>query len=1103
MAESDARSAAHDMAAGLADELSAEGFENAQVLGLGGFGAVFRCEQPSLSRTVAVKVLTVGLDADNVARFLREQQAMGSLTGTPNIVSIFAVGTTCRGRPYIVMQYYPRGSLYARIRTSGPLSVKETIQVGLKIARALAEIHRNQILHRDVKPSNILLTDRDEPVLADFGIAHVAGGFETSADAVTGSPAYMAPEVLRGEAPSPASDIYGLGATLFCAVTGHAAYERRTREDVVAQFLRVASEQNSGVRTAEIPAPLRTIIARAMSSDARDRPATMDLYRSLQRIQTCSTAEIGTVADDVSVGSTPASERERGIRTPTMQDVPIARETAARRSNHQQLPLALTSLVDRRTELAEGKKLLKAARLVTLTGVGGVGKTRLALRLATDLQRVFADGVWLVDLSELTDESLLVNVVVKALGLRESSPRPLDEVLVEFASPQELLLVFDNCEHVVNAIANLAELILRTCGNVRILATSRESLSVSGERAMRVLPLSVPDEDHLLTVEGVGAYDSLTLFAERAREIVSDFKIDEGNVNPVVGICRYLDGLPLSIEMAASKLRVMSVVQIWENIEKRYRFLSTVSRSAPARQKSLRLCMDWSYDLCSNNEKKAWAQLSVFAGSFEIDAAAGVCGAGEDPGPLVDVLTSLVDKSILVREEVDSSVRFGMLDSLREYGREKLIQSGEYGSLVERYGQWYKDLAVRAEAGWISAKQLEWISRLNREQSNLREAMDHFIRVLNFDAALDMAGALFPFWLSQGQLTEGRQWLDRSLSLESSTAAPARKVKALFASVVLAGIQGDIAAGAERVEEARALAAGLPDQLTAAQIALSEGGLALWSGDHLLARSRLEQALAALDVRDELMLRIPALALLGVALAIEGDHEGSADCHENVLEIVEPRGESVYRSYSLWATGINAIRQKDYGEASERLKRALLLTSQFDDIVAIAGILEPLAWISSHEGDPKRSAVLMGAADSLGSSIDTSSIIYPELAVHHDDSETSNRSALGDRIFEEFYSKGRALRVDRVVAYALGMQPKAARRPREHDPTSLTDRELEVADLVAEGLTDNAIAARLVISKRTASGHVEHILSKLGFASRAQIAAWIVEKRNRDGETEP
>nr|GLK33401.1 LuxR family transcriptional regulator [Rhodococcus wratislaviensis] len=586
----------------------------------------------------------------------------------------------------------------------------------------------------------------------------------------------------------------------------------------------------------------------------------------------------------------------------------------------------------------------------------------------------------------------------------------------------------------------------------------------------------------------------MTLFIERARSIVSDFEIDEENIHAVVGICRNLDGLPLSIEMAASRLRVMSADQIGQNLGNRYKLLRFGNRSAPTRQQSLRLCIDWSYNLCSPKERKAWAQLSVFAGSFEIDAAEGLCERGAAPEYVADVLTSLVDKSILTREEVDSKVRFRMLDSLREYGRERAMHAGEYENLTDQHGHWYKNLALDAEAEWISSEQLRWIARLKCEQSNLREAINYFIRVANVDAALEMAAALFPFWLAQGQLTEGRRWLDRSLSLRPNEGTEQR-MKALFASVVLAGIQGDSVAGAARVEETAALVAGSSDQVVDARLAVAEGGLALWSGDHHLARSRLEHALTTLGTREEFMLRIPALMLLGVALAIEGDHGAAATCHKGVLEITEPRGESVYRSYSLWATGIDAIRQGLYGDARERLEQALVLASRADDLVAVAETLESLAWTASHEGDATRSAVLMGAADILGSSVDTSSVIYPELTIHHHESERSCRSVLGDKAFEEAYSNGRRLGIEGAVAYALRVRPKAAPK---RDDTSLTKRELQVAGLVAEGLTNRAIAARLVISQRTASGHVEHILSKLGFTSRTQIAAWIADQRNRE-----
>ncbi|TQC50888.1 protein kinase [Rhodococcus sp. WS4] len=1069
-----------------AAELADTGFDGAEEIGRGGFGVVYRCTQADLERTVAVKVLTVELDEENRARFFREQRAMGRLTGHPNIVNILQVGATDSGRPFIVMPYHSQDSLDARIRRDGPLQLDQALRLGVKMAGAVESAHRLGILHRDVKPANILLTDYGEPELTDFGIAHITGGFETATGAVTGSPAYTAPEVLAGDSPSPAADVYGLGAVLFSALTGHAAFERRSGEQVVAQFLRITTQPVPDLREHGIPEDVSAVIAQAMSRTPGQRPATAAAFgeelRTLQRDHGFPVDEMALRAEpDVQGSDVPPSARGgRGSSAPSTLGTTGS------------LPLEMTSFVGRRHELTEAKNLLGGSRLVTLTGIGGVGKTRLALRVAAGVQRDYSDGVRLVELGELRDETSLVDAVATAVGVRDQSARPVREVLVEFLVPRDLLLVFDNCEHVVDAVAELTETLLRVCPGLRILATSREPLGIGGEAVLRVPPLGVPDPERTPSLRGLPKYDAVSLFAERGAAAVPGFALTEDNAAAVAGICHRLDGLPLPIELAAARLRAMSPEQILERLTDRYALLTRGSRGAPTRQQTLRLSIDWSFELCTAGEQLVWGRLAVFAGSFELDAAEQVCSAGLDPDELLDTVTSLVEKSILIREEHGSVVRFRMLETLREYGYEKLEQTGEAVSLRRRHREWYEWLALEVEAEWISADQLDWIARLKREQPNLREALEFCV---DDDpvAGLRTAAALHVFWASQGLYSEGRRWLDQLLARQSGPPT-LEWAKGLYGDSVMANVQGDFSAGTALVEEARTLATRTSDPMIRAFVLFADGILGLLSGDLVRARSQLEATLAEFSTRGDRTLEVAALYPLGTAYGLSGMTEQSIESHERVLAITEKYGEKMYRSHSLWALGIAVWRRGDVDRAVRVLEQSLELTRQVHGPRIAASCLEALAWIAGEKRDAERAAVLMGAAEGLARTVGSSVVIHANLLVYHQNCEQDARQDLGDEAFAAAHRSGGQLGFNDAIAYALHEQ-QADTPTRDTDPsTRLTKRERQVADLIAEGLTNQAIADRLVISPRTAQGHVEHILAKLGFTSRTQVAAWVVER---------
>ncbi len=1077
-----------DVLTPLTAELAAAGFEDAVEIGHGGFGVVYRCWQEALDRTVAVKVSATELDPDDQARFIREQHAMGRLTEHPNIVTVLEVGATASGHAYLVMPYYQPDSLDAWIRKHGPTSLGKGLSIGVKIAGALESAHRLGIMHRDVKPGNILFTNYGEPALTDFGIAHIAGGFRTSAGTLTGSPAFIAPEVLEGEAPTPAADVYGLGATLFCAITGHAAFERRAEENVVTQFLRITTQPVSGLRDSGIPDDVIALIATAMHREVGHRPSAAVLGDTIRQIQRRHEFPIDEMALRIGPELGPLDQRSR-VRT----QFPSAAVARGPDRGDGNLPYELTSFIDRRTELAEMKRELSVSRLVTLTGSGGVGKTRLALRAASTARHNFADGAWLVELADVSDASHLVEVVAATLDIRGRPNTPLVEVLTQFLGSADMLLILDNCEHVVDAVAKLTDTMLRACPHLRILATSREPLNIDGESVVWVPPLAVPNKDQESNLRAISGFGAVTLFSDRAAAVVPGFQLDGDNTSAVAQICARLDGLPLAIELAAAWLRSMSIDQILQHLDDRYSFLTHGSRSAPKRQQALQWCIDWSYELCTLAEQRLWARLSVFVGGFELDAAEDICATDLTPPSALDALTSLVDKSILIREEVDTVVRFRMLETLRQYGRQKLQTTAEYEALRRRHRGWYKQLALDAEAEWISHRQPEWVARLDREQPNLREALESFLSEDTpeaVQASLRTSAALYEFWFLRGLYGEGRALLDRALARSDAGPAPDR-VAALRASIQLAAVHGDFRTVATHSKEVRALSQQSSIPAVQAQIDIAEGSLALTRGDAARACAALERAVNILRTQRTSTLHANALGFLMWASEVRGDRTRTDTHSRELLSVTEPCGELFYRGSALRGMAVVAWQQGDRRRAEHLIMTALRLNRRLNSPTTAAVDFQALAWTIAHT-DAERAAVLMGAAARLWPAAREATTAVPPLSPLtsplNRECDRVTRRALGARKFDAAFRRGRMLSLDAAVAYALGEQGST---PSRGTSTALTKRERQVAELIGQGLSNKQIAAKLVISQRTAEGHVEHILTKLAFTSRAQIAVWV------------
>ncbi|MFF3439091.1 ATP-binding protein [Streptosporangium sp. NPDC002721] len=787
-------------------------------------------------------------------------------------------------------------------------------------------------------------------------------------------------------------------------------------------------------------------------------------------------------------------------------------EVTPKRWQATDLPPEVTSFVGRRHEMAEVKRLLSAAHVVTLTGPGGVGKTRLALRVAADVQRAFPDGVWLVELAGLENPELLAGSVNEALAIRDVSHRPPVEVLIDHLRDKRALLILDNCEHLLRACAVLAGTLVRAAPSLRILATSRQTLGISGEQTLVVptLPLPPPPGPGRPgpSAEPPAQSEAVRLFVERATAVLPDFTLTAANRSAVERICRRLDGIPLAIELAAVRLRALSPEELLARLDDRFRLLTGGSPATLPRQQTLRALIDWSYALCTEKEQLLWERASVFTDGLDLAAAEAVCsGDGIDREEVVDLVIGLVGKSILIREDpppASTATRYRLLETIRQYGREKLVASGQEGALRRLHRDHYRRLAAEAYAARFGPLQVSWLGRLKLDHANLRTALEYcFGEPGEATAGLGMAADLLYHWITSHYLREGRHWLD--LSLLCGTGSDEVRGRALWSDSWLAIIQADIVSAAAMLEEAGKLGRSPGHGPVLAYVALYSGMIAMFRGDSDLAIGLYEEAAARHRDDDDPAGQALALVRLCLAHSFRDDWSGSIAAGEECIALCDAHGEGWHRAYAMMALGLGVWRQGDTSRAAELEKESLRFNRSLDDLLGVGVNLEVLAWIAAANGDHRRAARLLGVLEAVWQAIGAPLSGFGHLTRYHDECEERSREALGRQGFDAMVRQGSRMRCEEAVAFALEEEaPRDEPSGEAEAPSPLTRRETEIAKLVARGLSNKEIAASLTIAQRTAEGHVEHIMTKLGFHSRAQIAVWTGERiRNANGDHPP
>ncbi len=722
------------------------------------------------------------------------------------------------------------------------------------------------------------------------------------------------------------------------------------------------------------------------------------------------------------------------------------------------LPVQLTSFIGRDREMTDVKKMLTTARLVTLTGAGGSGKTRLALQVAADVFDQYPDGAWLVEFAPLSDPTLVPNAVASSLNVPEQRGRPFTETLVDFLHSKSLLLVLDNCEHLRPACAELAERLLRFCPTLRILPTSREPLSVPGEVIWRVPTLSFPEPQRLPPLEHLNQYEAVRLFVERAALNTPGFAVTTSNALAVAQVCQRLDGIPLAIELAAARAKGLAVQQIASKLDDRFRLLTGGARTGLSRHQTLRATMDWSYDLLLERERAVLRRLSTFAGGWTLEAAEAVCsGDGVDTSDILDLLTQLVDKSLVVMETRAEEARYRLLETVRQYGLDRLAEAREDADTQRRHLNWYMGLAEQADPKLRGSEQQVWLERLEIEHDNLRAALERSTREAgDAETGLRLAGALYFFWFMHGHESEGRQWLEKVLSRGADASGSAR-AKALCGVGILARRQSDYKRAGGSLQESLVLFRESGDRWgiglslhhlahVAEELGDYNKAMALYEeslvpfreagnkwgvaasltcageamqrrGDYSGATPLFQESMTLCrEIGDKWLLAYP-VRNLGTVAAYKGDYGMATAFLEESLAIGQGTGDKWGMAYSQSTLGNVAFNQGNYERAMALLKESLVLRREVGSKQGVAECLERLAGVAGAQGQSERAARLFGAAEALRVSIGAPLARVDRL--DYDRNVAATRAGVDELAFATAWAEGRAMTLEQAIEYAL------------------------------------------------------------------------------------
>jgi predicted ATPase len=906
-------------------------YEIVSPLGVGGMGEVYRARDSRLGRMVAIKVLPEGLsqNVDLRQRLEHEARAVSKLSH-PNICTLHDIGHH-EGIDFLVLEFV-EGQTLRKLLAAGAPSMPNVISIAVQIAEGLAKAHEVGVIHRDLKPENIIVSPEAVKIL-DFGLAKLRLEDEelpstcvtvhTEPGTFSGTPRYMSPEQASGTQLDFRSDQFSFGLVLYELVTGKYAFRRSTQAHTL---LAIVQEEPKpiGSLNPQVPPPLCWIIERCLAKEPEKRYfSTRDLLRDLIAIR----------------------DRLSDLHT---------RRQDARPSN---LPVATTAFVGRDKELAAVKALLLRpdVRLVTVTGPGGIGKSRLAIEGARDLADHFAAAMYFVPLAAISDASQIILSIAQTVGVSEASGQAPMDTLREYlsnSSGSPTLLVIDNFEHLVEAAPLLTEL-LGLARNLKILVTSRAALHVYNEHEFPVPPLALPEAKSAASLNEYARFSAISLFVQRALAVKPDFELTEENAPIVAEICTRLDGLPLAIELAAARMKLLSVSALRARLASCLQLLTGGARDLPARQQTLRQAIDWSHDLLTEPEQKLFRRLSVFRGGCTFEAVEAVCDTKKDLGvDVLDGMSSMVDKSLVRQtEQADGEPRFVMLETIREYAYSKVGTCGEEPQVRRAHAAYCLVLAEEGAAEDVSANQVEWLDRFEREHDNFRAALDWLTETGNAEWGLRLGIALFRFWEMHEHLSEGRDRLGRLLKLEGELAPSNARVRALFAAGVLAGVQGDFVSSDSLIQESLGVARQLED---AQSIAIALNALAVNArdrGDLPASRALFEESLALWRDLQNSIAVARGLSNLASVAKLQGDFSYAGVLYQECLAIFRKLGDRAGYVRALNHQGDVAREQGDSGTARALYEQSLSTFHQLDDLWGVGGALADLGNLAREQQD--------------------------------------------------------------------------------------------------------------------------------------------------------